>query len=231
MSIAKQLHQLQEIDFELESKAKALGQLSSQLGESQAVVSTRNQLSRKQQLLEELKKKQHSEEWEIDDLTEKIKTAEESLYSGRIKNPKELASLQQEVDILKSKRSRLEDKTLEIMVEVESAAASITKIANEVEELVAQWRSQQQQLSADIEQLKTIMSDIERERQLLSAGIEPQIIELYNKLKKQKGRAVAKVEQGVCSGCRILLPVTDLQRVRTGNLVQCSSCGRILFLY
>ena len=40
----------------------------------------------------------------------------------------------------------------------------------------------------------------------------------------------ARVEQGICRGCRISLPTTDLQQARSGKLVQCSSCGRILFL-
>ncbi|MFC2072406.1 C4-type zinc ribbon domain-containing protein, partial [Chloroflexota bacterium] len=49
-------------------------------------------------------------------------------------------------------------------------------------------------------------------------------------LKKQKGTAIANVEQGICRGCRILLPITELQRARSSSLVRCSSCGRILFL-
>jgi len=35
---------------------------------------------------------------------------------------------------------------------------------------------------------------------------------------------------GICQGCRITLPNTDLQRARGGGVVRCSSCGRIIFL-
>ena len=230
MGVAKQLNQLQEIDLEIESSELALAQMASQLGESRAVVRARTELKLKQQNLEELGRQQHSVEWEIEDIVNKLATAEEQLYSGRIKNPKELANLQHEVDGLRAKRNQLEDKALETMDQVEISTASVATLSNELKTLETDWHSQQQQLSANMEQLKTTLSDLERKRQLLSAKIDPQAIEFYQELKKQKGRAVAKVEQGICRGCRILLPTTELQRARGDSLVQCSSCGRILFL-
>jgi len=230
MSVVKELYQLQEVELEIESDEQALAQIASQLGASQAVVRTRTKLELKQQQLEELGRQQHSAEWEIEDLVNKLATAEEKLYSGRIKDPKELTNLQHEVDGLRVRRNQLEDKALEIMDQVELSTASVAALSNELKTLEAEWHSQQQRLSANMEQLKTTLSDLKHKRQLLSANIDPQAIELYQELKKQRGRAVAKVEQGICRGCRILLPTTELQRARGDSLVQCSSCGRILFL-
>ncbi len=230
MSVARRLYQLQEIDLELESNEQALSQIVSQLGESQVVVKAQAELKLEQQRLEELERQQHSTEWEIDDLMTKLSTAEEQLYSGKIRNPKELTNLQHEVDGLKAKRGQLEDKVLEIMDQVELTTASVLAATSELKTLQAEWHSQQQRLSTDIERLKTIVSDLEHKRRLLSAKIDSQAIEFYHKLKKQKGTAVAKVEQGVCCGCRISLSTAKLQQARTVNLLQCSSCGRILFL-
>ena len=230
MKAAKQLYQLQEVDLELESNEQALNQIASQLGESQAVVRAQAELKLEHQRLEELKREQHSAEWEIDDLITKLATAEEKLYSGSIRNPKELTNLQHEIDGLKTKRNRLEDKALELMDRVELTEASVATLTSQLKRLEAEWHRQQQQLSSRMEQLKTILSDLEHKRQLLLGKTDPQAIEFYHQLKKQKGTAVAKVEQGICHGCRISLPTTELQQARSGNLVQCSSCGRILFL-
>jgi len=230
MSVAKQLYQLQEVDLELESNEQALKQITSQLGESQEVVRVRNSVASERQRLEELRRQQHSLEWEIDDIGTKLTAAEEKLYSGSIGNPKELANLQHEVDGLKLRRSQLEDKTLDIMDQVELTAVSVASISSQLKTLEAKWHSQQQQLSTDMEQLKAILSNLKHKRQLLSDEIDPKAVELYDELKKQKGTAVAKVEQGICRGCRISLSATELQRARTGSLTQCSSCGRILFL-
>jgi predicted nucleic acid-binding Zn-ribbon protein len=209
MGVAKQLYQLQEVDLELESNEQALRQMTR---------------------LDELRHQQHSTEWEIDDIVGKITTAEEQLYSGRIKNPKELTSLQHEVNMLKAKRDQLETRALEIMDQVELTEASVATVSGEFKKLEAEWHDQQQQLSADIEKLKSKLSALGHKRQLLSVEIDPQAIEVYDRLKKQKGQAVAKVEQGICRGCRISLPFSGLQQARSGDLMQCGSCGRILFL-
>ena len=230
MGVAKQLYQLQEVDLELESNERALQQVTSQLGESQEVVRVRNKLASERQRLEELKRQQHSLEWEIDDIATKLTATEDKLYSGSIGSPKELANLQHEVDGLKTRRSKLEDEALDIMEQVELATASVATISSQLKTVEAEWQSQQQQLSADMEQLKAVLSNLKHKRQTLSAEIDPRAVELYHELKEKKGTAVAKVEQGICRGCRISLSATELQRARSGSLTQCSSCGRILFL-
>ncbi len=230
MNITKQLYQLQEVDLELESNEQARKQKASQLGESLEVVRARTELSSQRQHLEELKRQQLSTEWEIDDLTSKITTLEQKLYGGSIGNPKELASLQHEVEGFKARRNQLEDRALEIMEQVELSKARVTNVSGELKRLEAEWQREQEHLTIDIEQLKTTLSGLEHKRRLMLAKVDPQIINLYQELKGQKGIAVARVDQGTCCGCQISLSTSELQRVRRGSLVQCGSCGRILFL-
>jgi predicted nucleic acid-binding Zn-ribbon protein len=230
MNIARQLYELQELDLEIESDEQTLKQVTSQLGESQTVVRARARLESEQQRLDELRHHQHTAEWEIDDITNKITDAEESLFSGRIKNPKELSGLQHEVEGLKARRNRLEETALEVIDKVEQAEAGAAEVNSQLETLTADWQHQQKQLAEEQVRLEGVITELKQKRQLLSEQIEPQAVELYQVLKDSKGTAVARVEQGICRGCRISLPITDLQRARGNNLVQCSSCGRILFL-
>jgi predicted nucleic acid-binding Zn-ribbon protein len=230
MNVAKQLYRLQEVDLEIESGERALKQVASQLGESQAVIKTQKQLETEQKQLEDLSRQQRSAEWEIDDITTKLKAAEEQLFSGKVKNPKELTNLQHEVEAFKTRRNRLEEKALEIIDQVEQSEARIAKINSELDKLTAEWRRQQKELSDEMARLKDSLADLKAKRQRLADEIDPPAFEFYQNLRKGKGIAVARVEQGICRGCRISLPTTDLQQARSGNLVQCSSCGRILFL-
>jgi len=230
MSVAKQLYQLQELDLEIDSDELALKQKASQLGEDQVLIRARDKLAAEQQRLDTLGHQQHSVEWEIDDLVSKIATVEEQLYSGRITNPKELANLQHEVNVLKANRDQLENKALEIMDQVELAVADVAATKNELKRLEMEWQNQQQQLSTEIDRLESELSDLKQKRRIISDGADAQAITLYEKIRKQRGQAMAKVEQGICRGCRISLPSSELQQARSGNPVQCSSCGRILFL-
>jgi predicted nucleic acid-binding Zn-ribbon protein len=230
MNVARQLYELQELDLEIESDERALKQVTSQLGESQEVLEAQEQLQSEQERLEGLKHQQHSAEWEIDDITTKIAAAEESLFSGRIKNPKELASLQHEVETFKSRRGQLEEKALSVIDQVEQAEAAVAGTTSRLGNLTADWQRQQKQLADEMARLKAALSDLKEKWRQLSGQVEPETIEFYQQLRSRKGTAVARVEQGICRGCRISLPITDLQRARGNNLVQCSSCGRILFL-
>jgi predicted nucleic acid-binding Zn-ribbon protein len=230
MSVAKQLYRLQEVDLEIESGERALKQVKSQLGESQVVIKTQKQLELEQKRLEDLSRQQRSAEWEIDDVTTKLAAAEEQLFSGKVKNPKELTNLQHEVEAFKTRRNQLEEKALEVIDQVEQSEARVAKTKSELDKLTAEWRRQQKQLNDEMERLKATLADLKAKRQRLAGEIDPPAFEFYETLRKGKGIAVVKVEQGICRGCRISLPTTDLQQARSGNLVQCSSCGRILFL-
>ncbi len=230
MSVAKQLYRLQEVDLEIESGERALEQVTSQLGESQAVIKTQKQLELEQKRLEELSRQQQSAEWEIDDVATKLAAAEEQLFSGRVKIPKELTNLQHEVEAFKTRRNQLEEQALEIIDRVERSEASVAKINSELEKLTADWQRQQKQLGDEMERLKATLVDLKAKRQRLAGEIDSTAFEFYQTLRKGKGIAVARVEQGICRGCRISLPTTDLQQARSGKMVQCSSCGRILFL-
>ncbi len=230
MNVAKQLYELQEVDLALEAQELTLRKVASQLGESQAVLSTRSRLASESQRREELGHTQQSLEWEIDGISSKITKAEEELYSGRINNPKELANLQHELEILKSKRNELEDRTIEVMEQVERAIAGVETLENELKMLEAEWQAQQGKLEADKVHLEAELASLRQKREVVAAQLDSEAVDFYGELKKQRATAVARVEQGVCRGCRISLSNAELQRVRGGDLIQCSSCGRILFL-
>ena len=230
MSIAKQLYQLQEIDLALEANNQAQTRVSAQLGETQIVFKARTKLSDELKRLEELNRQQKSTDWEIDDLTTKVKTIEKKLYEGKIFNSKELSNLQQEAEDIKKRRFQFEDKALELMEQAELTHKNITGAGAELAKLEAQWQTQQKQLSAELEHLKAKHTELESKRQQLIELIDSGAMTTYQELKGKRGLAVAKVELGTCQGCHIALPNSDLQQAKGGGLVRCSSCGRIIFL-
>jgi uncharacterized protein len=230
MSIAKDLYRLQELDLALEANTQAQTRVSSQIGESQIIIKSRVKLAEEQKNLENLTAQQKSAEWETDDLTTKIKDIEKKLYGGKIFNSKELSSLQQETEEIKKRRSALEDKSLGLMDQVELTRKAIVSSKDELAKLEIQWQTQQQQLAAEMVQLKAAQTTLEEKRKQIAGLFDADTLFTYQELRKRKGLAVAKVEQGICQGCRITLPNTDLQRAKGGGIVRCSSCGRIIFL-
>ena len=230
MAELRHLYQLQELDLEIEADEKALHEKLGQVKESDEFITARAGLTSAQQHLDELKKQQKSAEWQADDLTTKIKSVEEQLYGGRIRNPKELEGLHHEAQLLKKKRDELETSLLELMDRVEAAQKDTTDASNEFKKVEAKWQGEQKRLAEEIESLRGKLTQLNQNRQALATAFDVHVLNLYGRLRKHKGYAIVKVEQGICRGCRISLPSSDLQQARSGHLVHCSSCGRILFL-
>jgi len=230
MSIARDLFELQEVDLAIESNEKAIRQMTARLGKSQAVLRAGSELAAEKEHLEELSRQQRSLEGEIGDTGAKVARIEEQLYSGRTTNPKELGNLQQEAVGLKARRSSLEDKAVEVIEETEATSARAAAATGRLKKLKTEWRAEQKQLKSEIEERKEQLAGLTEKRASLSAVIEPKAVEFYTELRKGKGTAVVRVEQGICHGCRISLSSAEMQRVKNGALIECTSCGRILYL-
>ena len=230
MPITKQLYELQELDIDIEHTHQTIDLKTAQLGKRDVLDIAQNHLSSEQKNLEELKHQRREAEAELDDALSKISAAEQQLYSGKITNPKELSNLQHEVNTLKSMSDKLETKALEIIESAEDTEKNLAASTADFKKLEAEWQQQQKQLAADMELLNKTLADLTEKRRLLTAQIEPPAVTLYEKVRQQKKQAVAKVEQGICRACQISLSVNILQKARSGQPVQCGSCGRILFI-
>jgi len=232
LSKGRQLYELQEVDLEMDSKREALSHVSSRLGESEVLDQARLSLARDEERLAELERSQREVEREVEDLRAKATLSEEKLYGGTVKSPKELASLQEQVVNLQRKMRERDDKTLDIMTEVDAVQQEVSSKRREVEKIEEEWRAEQASLSQEQAELRAAITTLEQKREDLTSRLDTASLELYKAIRqKRQGRAVAKLEQGMCQGCRIALPMSELQRARIGQeLVQCSSCERILYV-
>jgi predicted nucleic acid-binding Zn-ribbon protein len=213
-----------------QKEEETLDDINRQLGESEALTQAKAELLAEKKHLAETEKQQRDLEYEIEELRSSIKKLNDKLYGGKEKNPKELVSLEKEFDIFKAKLRQKEDDLLDLMAEIESVQDKI-KVNNErLGKLEDEWQQEQKDLTQRQAKMKSRLSDLNRTRQTLASDIAKQTLELYEGIRSRKGQAVVKIEQGRCQGCRLNLAVNELQRARAGDLIQCSSCGRILYL-
>jgi predicted nucleic acid-binding Zn-ribbon protein len=230
MAMARQLYELQSIELEVEATEKALLQKEAMQGKNRELLEAKQRQQVVAQRLEELKNQQKVAEWDIEDITDKLSKVQQDLYSGRITNPKELAGLQHEAEGFKNRRNILEEKDLEIMEQAEVASAELAKLNRQLAVVEDKWKAWQKQIAIDIGQLQSSLAELKKQRQQTAVAIPAETLEGYNRLRRQKGLAVARVEQGTCRGCGLSLSTAELQRAKGSQLVMCSSCGRILFI-
>ncbi len=235
MNLIRQLRNLQEVDLNLEKATLMLQQIKSQLNSNPILVELEElerNLTQKQGELGELEKEQRTLEWKVEDLSSKVLSIEEKLYSNTVKNPKELQHLQQEVEGFRSSVQPEEDKILNLMVQVEAVQREITEGEIRRKELQEDWKHKSQLLLAESSRIERVLSEDGQKRGALAAEIDPAYLKLYETLRADKqGRAIVQIKQGRCGGCLITLPLNIMRRARLENqLLQCSNCGRILYL-
>jgi hypothetical protein len=231
MDRVKLLYELQSVELELEQKGEDLTQIEERWGRDDDLVQARTALDEENRQLAELERRQRTGEWEVEDTGVKIAALEDKLYGGSVKNPKELSSMQREVEHLKAQRREQEDHLLEVMEELEETRQEFGMKSEETMRLEQEWHQEQEQLQQRRKELSAELIALEQKRGLILSQIDPTSLELYQALRQEKqGLAVAKVEQGRCQGCRIVLPMSVLQRTRVGQVERCTNCGRILYL-
>ena len=227
------LFDLQETDLEIDARRNAISDIESRLGESEEIEVAAAAIAERETDVQELQKKVKSADWEVDDLTNKIKPLEKKLYGGSVHVPKELASIEEDIHSLQARKRVLEDKELDVMSQLEEAERALAAAKAEHASLASEWGTEQRRLKEERDTLSGEVNDLEEKRIEQRSRIDNEALTLYDALRaKHQGRGVAKVERGTCGGCRISLPMSLLQKARSGSdvIVQCSSCERILYV-
>jgi predicted nucleic acid-binding Zn-ribbon protein len=231
MSRAAELFQLQEIDSEIVARETALSDIEAELADTEELEAAREVLTERQEAHRELAKKQRETEWEVEELDRKIEPLEKKLYGGTVGNPKELAALQEDVESIKAHKRAVEDELLEAMSSAEDAQRALDEAQRALAELEERRKADEERLLGEQGRTKAELTTLEERRREQSGLVDAESLRLYESLRSSRGTAVAKVERGTCQGCRITLPMTLLQKVRSGAaIVQCSSCERILYV-
>jgi predicted nucleic acid-binding Zn-ribbon protein len=121
MSQTQQLLQLQEIDTSIRQKKTRLAEVLHAQKESAELLAARQSADSAAAELQNWQSQRRDLNLELDSLNTKAKRSEQRLYSGNVKNPKELSDLQNEIASLSRRRSTLEDEILEAMIMIEEA--------------------------------------------------------------------------------------------------------------
>jgi len=232
MVTAPELYALQETDQALDKTQSRLAEIEAGLVESDEMVLAREVAHEKRGAVDELRSRLSDAEWSVDEVRSKAAEVERKLYGGTITNPKELGDLDADLKSLKGQLTKREDLLLGLLVEIEEAEAQLASVQGRYADIEADWKQHQEALLREKNQIEPQFATLQARRDLQSPSVDRSSLRLYELLRERHaGQAVARVERGMCQGCRITLPVSILQKVRSGmGLIQCVSCERILFV-
>lgn len=229
--IAAALFQLQQLDLEMDRLTAEQHSLTSALQNDASLRKARAEHTFAQQQLTQSLQDQKDAEAALADHEQRLKHHEQRLYSGGVTNPKELFSIQQEVQYLRIQQARQEEAVLEMMERAEALSAEVEHKASTLNEAEHAWQASNAAALARREQLETHLQELRTRKTTQATGMDTELIKRYEGMRKTKqGRVVSRVEQNSCQWCRVILTPSELQRVRISSELQtCSNCGRILY--
>ncbi len=230
MSRVELLYHLQEVDTELYARHRRLQEVEALLGETEELCRARIGLQQAEAAYRRWLAKLQALELKITALEDKIESSEQQLYSGAIKNPKELASLQEELDYLYRRKSNEEESLLEAMIGVEEREVMWKNAQAHWEIVEAAWTASQAKLCQERDELLARLAELAELRVSREQAVDTTDLSAYENLRQRKGgTAVARLQGNLCLSCHVEVPSSLSQQARQGeSLIFCGSCGRIL---
>lgn len=233
MSTVADLWAVQVTDLAAEAVRQRLAELEKQLVEPEDLKASRAEVAEATTELARWRDRQRSVDTESRDLAQRIQAAERDLMSGRVRNPKELAGMEANVEALRRHRAALDDQLLEALLEVEHWQETLERRQKRLAEQESAWRAEQdtllQERESSLAELKSLGARLQRQWAALASADQ----ELYRNLRSRKGgRALALLRGDTCGGCGMVLATGMIQQTRNaeqdGERVFCPSCGRLL---
>jgi uncharacterized protein len=231
MSRPFKLYRMQQIDTQLDWIHTRLLEIEQALQEDTIVKQANQAALQAEQAHETAQKSLHRIEGEVQQQRIKIEQNESSLYGGKIRVPKELKDLENEVASLKRYLGTLEDRQLEAMLAEEDTAGVRKSAALELEKTRLEFERRCSELNREKDKILKDQQRLEGERRAAVSSILPDDMTQYEQLRKsRRGVAVAMVVDRACAACGSTLNAALLDASHSPNQITlCDTCGRILY--
>ena len=232
MTTTHRLHELQELDWEIDRCQGRLTSAEEQIEDDSALIRVRGEIEEQQNAARQLHQKQSVQTLELQAIEDRVKALDSRLYGGTVKSPREMESGFNELQIAKEQTQQAEEQLLTMMVALEEAEKGAAKSKEEL----ARMEEERERLLVTLGEERTMLlkqlESLMKDRGEMVSHADPEHLVKYEKVRQaRQGYAVARVERGMCQGCRLTMPTHEMQRLRSSSEpVQCNSCARILYL-
>ncbi|MEO7587891.1 MAG: nucleic acid-binding protein [Arachnia sp.] len=153
------------------------------------------------------------------------------IEDGSISDGKTLNGLIEEVARIERRIVELEDAEFEVMARLEDAETRAKELSDRRDAVEEILRDEVGLRDRKVNGLSTEARDVASARKDLAGGVPPALLNLYEKIRAQRGLGASKLHRGRCTGCQLEITVADLDGYRkapANQVLRCVECDRIL---
>jgi predicted nucleic acid-binding Zn-ribbon protein len=223
------LIRLQRADSELKRVEAELAQVPRRRAELEATLAgERSRLEESRGSLEGSQKSRRRFEGELQDLESR-----RSKYKGQlmeVKTNKEYTAMLHEIEGVEREIRAHEDQVLAEMERAESLTGDIKRAEALFKAAEQEHRTRERMLDEEEARLREQARRLGEERDAEAGRLPDAVLELFQRVARLRGVAVAEAREGMCQVCHLKLrPQMYVDLKRNEEIVQCPACNRILY--
>ena len=214
--IAKAKRRVTEAEAELEAALKPISDLEKEVGTLRTD-------------LEETRGKVRKLERAAETKRDRLRQYEERM--NRVRNAREEAAVQTEVDLVRKAAETDESEALQMMEQTTRKELKASELEGKLVATRQELAGQQTELTRKRDEAAAALAELQERRSARISDLEPTAREAYQRAQGgRKGQVVAALtKDGACGSCYSMLPLQKQAEVRAATrIVRCEFCGVIL---
>jgi predicted nucleic acid-binding Zn-ribbon protein len=234
-SLQEILEELDKIEEETLRKSLKLEEIKSRLKQKKKILQEKqNELKKKQDEKLNLELQIREIELKIKEEEEKIKKWERQLRET--KNYREQIILMNEISEAKKVKNQLEEEELKFIIKKDEVEKALSNMVNEMEEYIERESKEIDEMEKEVDKIEEEIKILQKRKEEVFWKIRELYPDVFRKYEEMRGRPgskiVAKIEDGVCSACNIVIFPDILARLYANpdGFETCPNCGAILYV-
>ena len=169
-------------------------------------------------------------EGELELVEIKLKESETRLFAGGMSG-RETEQKRLEVQSLRGQQSALEDRVLRLIDQVDPVRTEVGRLDGQLATTGEEVAQLEEVIASAWRQIDSQIKKNEETKTEISRTIPPELLSLYEQLRKSKdGVGVGRLTGGVCGGCHLALSLPEQAEAADWDPPRCLHCMRILVL-
>ena len=177
-------------------------------------------------------------ELELKSREEEVNKLRQTLNST--KTNKEYAAVLTQLNTLKADNSKLEDKALKLMQDVDQVRVQAEEVEGQIAQAEKRLEQIRQTSTEETARLQAMLDDLQTGRKSAAEAVPARPLGIFDRIATiRDGDVMAKIEaigrkppyQYICGGCNMSITAEHANALRTKDEIRfCDCCGRILYL-